>query len=230
MSDIAFAQTIPLRVRNPLRFTCGVASFLGIFGAMLHAIYDPGASALEPWRIGVLLATLTFWASPMLEACSIAHDRSRGSLASVLAYVFGYGYFWTIAVLLMQWGREPLLVNWGLFGISGVLFGLLLARNESRGKGLPADGFFQETHALHRSIPVRMLFVLWPFATIVGLTHLIANPPIGGWSPMYVPTLMLLCVTIWPLSFDVTPNYRKTYLSLIGLGAVGLAIAFLVPL
>ncbi len=219
---------LPMRVRNPRAFTFYVAVFLGSLGYSLQVFAVIPSTTLAAWEIGALLGILVLWSQPSLEGCTLAFAKRERDPLSFAALAFGYGYFLAVCLVIMQWGSTSLTQSWIMFGVTGLIFGILLARAQSIKYAMQLEPLFQGPHAIERHLVIRVLYVVWPLAAIVGLTWVIVDTSAFGDLSHQVPVLMLMVLAIWPMSYDVSPTYRRVYLTNIALGAALLmAVAIL---
>jgi hypothetical protein len=188
-----------------------------------------GTGPIAAWRLGFLLAALGLWSWAALEGAAIARTRRGRTLLTVGAQAFAYGYFWTVAMMLMQWGQNAVHINWGVYGISGVMFGGLMALVKTDRDMSPVDSFFDRTHAVERSLLIRAMFFLWPIVSVAIITWWVLQPATTDWHSGYLPAQMVLFAAIWPLSYDIAPAQRRMFTGFMGLGFVLVVLAIFVP-
>lgn len=230
MTDNTMLESaLPLRVQRPALYTLMIAGFIGTFGGALQYFQSGGAGPIEAWRIGCLLAALGLWSWAALEGAAIARTRRGRTPLTLAAQAFAYGYFWTVAMMLMQWGQNPVHINWSVYGISGVMFGGLMAFVSTERDMTPVDSFFDRTHAVDRSPLIRAMFFVWPVASVATVSWWVLQPAINEWHRGYLPAQMVLFAAIWPLSYDIAPAQRRMFTGFMGLGFALVLLAILTP-
>ena len=89
--------------------------------------------------------------------------------------------------------------------------------------------FFEDTHALHRGLLPRALFLVWPAVSVALMTSMVLQPAQTALPTVHIAVLMVLFAAIWPLPFDIKPAFRAMFMGLMSLGLALLGLVLLVP-